>query len=677
LQIKFYVIKPYLVRYTYLLHFYQIYQGVHMLAKKIVALGMASLLLGGSVIGTKPAIAEGTTTPNVDVKQIVAKMSLEEKVGQMLMPDFRNWQKQGDSKATGFTVMNDEVASIIKKYHLGGVILFAENVVGTEQTTRLVDGLQNASEKIPLFVTIDQEGGIVTRLQSGTNLPGNMALGAARSEQHAYDSGKVIGEELSSLGINVNFAPDMDVNNNPSNPVIGVRSFSNNPELVSTLGTSLIKGLQDQNIATTAKHFPGHGDTAVDSHYGLPLVDKNQEQLRKVELYPFQKAIDNGVDMIMTAHVQFPAFDNTTYTSKKDGQQIMVPATLSKKILTGLLRDDMGFDGVIVTDALNMQAIAENFGQAEAVIMAINAGTDIALMPAPVTSLATEKNLDNVFKAVIQAVNDKRIPMSRINESVERILTLKIKRGIYKPGTSYTADVDKLVENALEVVGSKQHQAIEKKITADTVTLLKNEDKTLPFKPKKNDKVVVFAPNEDQVLAMKTKIAALVASKKIKPVDVQGFTFANKTFDDSMKKAIDEAKYVITGSYVVKNDPAVNDGVIDDTVIDSSKWATVVPRAIMNYAQGKNKENVIISLRNPYDVANFSEADALLAVYGFKGYSNGRYNQPNIPAGIDVIFGQEKTAGKLPVDIPSVTDSTKTLFPYGYGLDIHSGKQLK
>jgi beta-N-acetylhexosaminidase len=647
-----------------------------MLVKKLVALGMASLLVSGSVISPKPATAEENTIPT-DVKQIVADMSLEEKVGQMLMPDFRNWQKQGESKATGFTVMNDEVGSIIKKYHLGGVILFAENVVGTEQTTRLVNGLQNASEKIPLFITIDQEGGIVTRLQSGTNLPGNMALGASRNGQYAYLSGTVIGKELSSLGINVNFAPDMDVNNNPANPVIGVRSFSNNPELVSQLGTKLIKGLQDQNIATTAKHFPGHGDTAVDSHYGLPLVNKSQEELRKVELYPFQKAIDSDVDMIMSAHVQFPAFDNTTYTSKKDGQQVLVPATLSKKILTGLLREDMGFNGVIVTDALNMQAIAENFGQAEAVIMTINAGTDIALMPAPVTSLDTVKNLDTVYKAVIQAVHENRIPMSRINESVERILTLKIKRGIYKPGTPQTSDVDKLVANALQVVGSKEHQAIEKKITADTVTLLKNENKTLPFKPKKNDKVVVFAPNTDQVLALKNAIADLVAKKKIKPVDVEGIAFANKTFDDSMKKAIDNAKYVITGSYVVKNDPAVNDGVIDDTVVDSSKWATVVPRAIMNYAQGRNKKNVIMSLRNPYDAANFPEAKALLAVYGFKGYSNGRYNQPNIPAGIQAIFGQTKTIGKLPVDIPSVTESNKTLFPYGYGLDIHSGKRLK
>ncbi len=303
-----------------------------MFKKKWAAAALVETLSVTALVGIKPTDVKAET----DVKTIVEGMSVEEKVGQMLMPDFRNWQRQGESKATGFTEMNDEVGSIIQKYHLGGVILFAENVVGTEQTVRLIDGLQNASTELPLFITIDQEGGIVTRLQTGTNLPGNMALGATRSEKYAYQTGKIIGEELSSLGVNVNFGPSLDVNNNPDNPVIGVRSYSSNPELVSKLGIQTIKGLQRTDIAATAKHFPGHGDTATDSHYGLPLVTHDKDRLHAVELLPFQNAIDEGVDMIMTAHVQFPAFDDTTYISKKDGQEILVPATLSKKVLTGL-----------------------------------------------------------------------------------------------------------------------------------------------------------------------------------------------------------------------------------------------------------------------------------------------------------------------------------------------------
>lgn len=639
-----------------------------MMIKKLAAAALAAVLSVSTLAVNKPV----KVTAETDVKAIVDSMSIEEKVGQMLMPDFRNWQKQGESKATGFTVMNDEVGSIIKKYHLGGVILFAENVVGTEQTARLTDGLQKASPKLPLFITIDQEGGIVTRLQTGTNLPGNMALGATRSEKFAYQTGEIIGKELSSLGVNVNFGPSLDVNNNPGNPVIGVRSYSSNPELVSKLGIQTIKGIQRQNVAATVKHFPGHGDTDTDSHYGLPLVTHDKERLRSVELVPFQKAIDEGVDMVMTAHVQFPAFDDTKYISKKDGQEIMVPATLSKKVLTGLLREEMGFKGVIVTDALNMKAIADNFGQEEAVVLALKSGVDIALMPAQVNSLEMEKNLTSVFNAVKKAIETGDLPMEQVNASVERILELKEKRGILN---LETAPIEERVANALKVVGNEDHRKKEMKMAEDAVTLLKNEDKTLPFKPKRDDKVLVLAPFTDQVEAMTRSIKELKGKKK--DVEVTGYTFSGKSFNEEVAAMIDEADYVIAGSYVVKNDPAVNDGVIDDSVQDSSKWATAFPRAVMKYAQAKNKEFVLMSMRNPYDAANFEEAKAVLAVYGFKGYSNGAYRQPNIPAGIKTIFGESRPQGKLPVNIPSVTQPEKILYPFGYGLDIRSGKQLK
>ncbi|PAD36693.1 glycoside hydrolase family 3 protein [Terribacillus saccharophilus] len=639
-----------------------------MFKKKWAAAALVAVLSVTALVGIKPTDVKAET----DVKAIVEGMSVEQKVGQMLMPDFRNWQKQGESKATGFTEMNDEVGTIIQKYHLGGVILFAENVVGTKQTVRLIDGLQNASPELPLFITIDQEGGIVTRLQTGTNLPGNMALGATGSEKYAYQTGKIIGEELSSLGVNVNFGPSLDVNNNPENPVIGVRSYSSNPELVSTLGIQTIKGLQRQNVAATAKHFPGHGDTATDSHYGLPLVTHDKDRLQAVELLPFQNAIDEGVDMIMTAHVQFPAFDDTTYISKKDGQEILVPATLSKKVLTGLLREEMGFEGVIVTDALNMKAISDNFGQEEAVVLALKSGVDIALMPAQVNSLEMEKNLASVYNAVLEAIESGELPMEQVNASVERILKLKEKRGILDPAK---APIEEKVTKSLKVVGNKEHLKKEKNMAEDAVTLLKNEDKTLPFKPKKGDNVLVLAPFDDQVEAMTRSINELKGKKK--DVEITGYAFSEKSFNEEVAAMIDEADYVITGSYVVKNDPAVNDGVIDDSIQDSSKWATAFPRAVMKDAEAKNKKFVLMSLRNPYDVGNFEEAKAVLAVYGFKGYSNGAYRQPNIPAGIKTIFGESKPKGKLPVDIPSVNQPEEILYPYGYGLDIRSGKLLK
>ncbi|WP_412547159.1 glycoside hydrolase family 3 N-terminal domain-containing protein [Peribacillus simplex] len=635
-----------------------------------IVLFLVISILGGN------AAATGLENENSasDVQKIVENMTVDEKVGQMLMPDFRNWKKQEEVKATGFIEMNSEIASIIKKYHLGGVILFAENVVDTEQTVRLTDGLQMASQDLPLFITIDQEGGIVTRLQTGTNLPGNMALGATRNENYAYQTGEIIGRELSSLGINVNFGPSVDVNNNPGNPVIGVRSFSSDPELVSKLGIQTINGLQNQNMIVTAKHFPGHGDTAVDSHYGLPLVSHDKERLRSIELVPFQKAIDAGVDMMMTAHVQFPAFDNTTYISKKDGQEIMVPATLSHKVITDLLRGEMGFDGVVVTDALNMKAIADNFGQEEAVVLALKSGVDIALMPAQVNSLQMEKNITSVFNAVKAAVESGEIPIAQVNQSVTRILELKVKRGILNPDKT---PIDKKIKTALQVVGNEDHLKKEKEIAEDAITLLKNEGRTLPFKPKKNEKVLVLAPFDDQVESMSRSIRELADNKKIKKVQITGMSFSEKSFTDEVARLIDESDFVITGSYIVKNNPAVNDGVIDDSVQDSSKWATAFPRAVMNHAKKQDKEFVLMSLRNPYDVANFEEAKAVLAVYGFKGYSNGRYRQPNIPAGISTIFGGSKPKGTLPVDIPSVTKPSESLYKLGYGLDIKSGKPIK
>lgn len=641
--------------------------------KPVISLILSTVLFLSCFLGVSQT-AEAKPRSSDDAKQIVDRMTLDEKLGQMLMPDFRNWKKEGESSPQAFTKMNEEVAGLIKKYQFGGVILFAENVKTTEQTVRLTDAYQKASPKIPLLLSIDQEGGIVTRLGEGTNFPGNMALGATRSRINAYQTGSMIGKELSVLGLNTDFSPVLDINNNPDNPVIGVRSFSSDRELTARLGLYSMKGLQRQNIASALKHFPGHGDTDVDSHYGLPLVSHNQKRLREVELYPFQKAIDAGADMVMTAHVQFPAFDDTTYKSKLDGSDIMVPATLSKKVMTGLLREEMGFGGVIVTDALNMKAIADHFGLEEAVVMAIKAGVDIALMPASVTSLKDEQKLASVINSLKEAVKNGDIPLQQINKSVERIISLKIKRGIYP--AQHDSNIDKKVKKALKTVGSKHHTKTEQKIAEKAVTVLKNDQHTLPFKPKKGSRILIAAPYEEQTASIEKTIHDLMQRKKIKSVSLTKINFAEKVFNAEYEKQVKEADYIITGSYVVKNDPVVNDGVIDDTVTDSSKWATAFPRAVMNAALQHKKQFVLMSLRNPYDAANFEEARALIAVYGFKGYTNGRYLQPNIPAGVKAIFGQSKPKGTLPVDIPSVTKPGDILYPYGYGVNIKTGKPL-
>lgn len=266
---------------------------------------LASSLALAMTIGATMNLSLVNAQSRID--QIMEGMTLDQKITQMIMPDFRQWQQEGETAVSDLTVLNDEVAKIIDDYDFGGVILFANNVKETEQTLKLTNDLQEAAisnkagnGNLPLLITIDQEGGIVYRLGSGTALPGNMALGATRSVEAANDVGEVIGRELNALGINVNFAPSFDTNNNPNNPVIGLRSISSDPNLVAELGVPMMKGMQKHNVATAAKHFPGHGDTATDSHTGLPLVDKSYEELSKLELIPFQAAVDNGVDMLMT-----------------------------------------------------------------------------------------------------------------------------------------------------------------------------------------------------------------------------------------------------------------------------------------------------------------------------------------------------------------------------------------
>ena len=279
--------------------------------KKVVSVALCALCVA---VGIPTASA----ADNVDT--LLSKMTTEEKIAQMITVAVRQWDGED------FTVMEDDVANIISKTSVGGVILFAENLVDTEQSVKLTTALQQAAlasrKKITLFISTDQEGGEVVRLNTGTSLPGNMALGAINSANDAKTAGNILGSELATLGINMDFAPSLDVNSNPANPIIGLRSFSSDPGIVSALGTQVINGIQQNNVAAAAKHFPGHGDTSTDSHTSLPSVDKSLDQLEKCEFVPFKAAIDNGVDVIMTAHIQFPQVEKKTVKSESDGSNV-------------------------------------------------------------------------------------------------------------------------------------------------------------------------------------------------------------------------------------------------------------------------------------------------------------------------------------------------------------------
>ncbi len=343
------------------------------------------------------------------IDELMAAMTLEEKVGQLFIAAFRN-NYRGDP----LLVLDERTAGQIEKYSLGGVIFFSENINTISQTTGLINEMQAVS-KIPLFIAVDEEGGRVSRIGNNykmktTKIPSAQEIGLADDPELAYRLGEVLGTELSALGFNMNFAPVADVNTNPHNPVIGDRSFGSDPAKVGVMVEQLTAGMQGQNISAVLKHFPGHGDTSLDSHLEAVTVNNDIERLREIEFIPFKRGIAAGADAVMTAHIKMPEIENED-----------IPATLSKKILTELLREELNFNGLIITDALEMKAITNYWSAARASVMALKAGADIILMPS---------SLDDAYHGILKAVRQGEISEERVEQSVRRILEVKLRRKI-------------------------------------------------------------------------------------------------------------------------------------------------------------------------------------------------------------------------------------------------------
>lgn len=528
----------------------------------------------------------GRNTVFVQAKEtadsVVASMTIEQKLAQMIMPSLRTWNDQD------LTAINGELSSALAKYDFGGVILFSQNTKDAAQTTELINGIQKAhlsgGFKSKLFVAIDQEGGRVTRLQTGTKMPGNMALAATGNATNAFKAANVIGRELAVQGFNLDFAPVVDVNNNPENPVIGVRSFSDDPAVVARFGAQFVKGLHSQKVMACLKHFPGHGDTNVDSHTGLPVINKTYEELEKNELVPYVSLVSNA-DFIMTAHIQYPQIEKDTYVSKANGQKINLPATLSKKILTGILRENLGYKGLIITDSMEMKAISDNFDKVDASAMAINAGADMILMPVQLSSDRALKELDAYMDGLLTKVKSGEISEDRINESLKRIIETKIKYGLLN--TSVEASSKK----ASDVVGSRQNKAVEWEIAKAGVTAVKN-DGVCPIE--KDKKVVVFYPQADQLGSIQNGIDMAGAS-------AASLICYGKGLDASADSAIQNADVVVclstcaTGEELHKNTEV-------KTLVEKTKLA--------------DKKIVVLSTNLPYDLRELENADALVACYG-------------------------------------------------------------
>ena len=594
------------------------------------AIFVTLVLLASCAAPEMPEPTQGESVSEDQIRGKIRKMTLEEKVGQMFTLQVYGQSANdrdpavvaGNQKLYGV----DTIEEVIDKYKPGGIAYFAgggtdipDNVDNPRQIAGLSNGIQRAATKqragIPMLISTDQEQGVVARVtEPATQFPGSMALGATRNTTYAREAATITGDEIRALGINQDNAPDADVNVDPENPVIGIRSFGSKASLVSPMVRAQVIGYQD-SVAATAKHFPGHGDTNTDSHTGLPVIAQTKREIEKIDLPPFEAAIRSGVDVIMTAHIAVPALDDSG-----------LPATLSRPILTGILREKLGYDGVVTTDALNMGALRQ-LGEDRVPVETIEAGADVLLMP---------PDMDVAFDAVLRAVRGGEIEEGRIDESVYRILSLKQELGFFE---------DPFVDETKmeDVVGTPAHQAAAQEITDKAVTLVKNDGGTLPLQKDSGEKALVtgygataFGLNAVKDLARRISERGVPAEALETGLNPDG---------DTINKTVSEAK----GSDLV----VVTTGTAGAP--DRKNQQELVKRLL-----GTGKPVVVAAVYDPYDIAYFPQAETYLATYGFRAVS--------MEALARVLFGEVNPSGKLPVSIPVAGNPKETLYPYGHGL---------
>lgn len=523
-----------------------------------------------------------------DHKFDVNNLSLDEKIGQLLMFGF-----EGES-------INQETIELIKKYKAGNVILFTRNIKSGKQLYNLNQDLQKEALNhlgIPLFIAIDQEGGMVSRIQRGaTFFPGAMTISANGNLESCYEVGDKMGNELKQLGINMNFAPVLDINNNPKNPVIGVRSYSDKPEVVSLYGQAFIKGLQNHIIAT-GKHFPGHGDTHVDSHLALPKVEYDLDRLEKVEFVPFVDAINNGLLAMMSSHIDFPHLT-------KDG----LPTTLSKDVLMTLLREKLGFKGLIVTDGMTMKAIENNYGSVKASLMAVEAGANIYCI-----CHLREKQIESLAY-IKQAVLNHEIDEKLIDQRVQLILDYK-KQYIEK------IDIHQTYDDVKDIVENKETQKFSYQIVEGAATLVKGKQ----LKLSKNALFIGVMPK-----------ATTIADEALGHYDI--FTGIEKEINnlEIIKLPIKPSHLDILA--VIEKAKAYDQLIV--TTYNGNVYQEQIK--MIDYLSELGIEMHVISMRNPYDLYYTKHIKNYVCLY--------EYTPNSIKVLLKYLKGNLKLKGKVPVN---------------------------
>ena len=523
-------------------------------------------------------------------------MDIEDSIGQKLLLAFTGREP------------SPQIISALKAYRPAGVTLFRIlNIDHPAQVRRLTGDLQRLAQDLGLpllLIAADQEGGQLMSIGEGTTpLPGNMALGAAGSTELARKAGAVLGQELAAMGVNVNYAPVCDVNINPLNPVIGIRSFGEDPAAVARLAWAMIEGIQSKGVAATAKHFPGHGNTDGDSHHGLPSVPHNLERLNQVDFPPFQAAINADVKMIMTAHLALPAIDGADAP----------PATLSHNILNGLLRGSLGFKGVIVTDAMDMKAIRQGEALGEDTQRAVIAGADLLLL----TSDPDDQR--RVYENLLTALRLDKLDRKGVTHSIERILSLK--RWLTRKS-----------QPDLSVVGCAAHQTVADEIAERSITLVRNSSGLLPLR-----------------LEPEQRIAAIVP----KPVDLTPADTSSYITPD-LAAAIRDYHPNVDG-YKISYAPEAQE--VADLIEHLRDYDILILGTLNAYASPEQAKfvrkilklgipSVVVALRLPYDLTTFPEANTYVCTYSILESSMRALGK--------ALFGKIAFEGRLPVSIPGM-----------------------
>lgn len=547
------------------------------------------------------------------VEETLSQLSLEEKVAQMMAPRINAHYMSRDAG------QYEQMMHYIEEYGIGGITFFSGDV---HELATLIQDFQEVSD-IPLLISSDFERGVSMRIRRATMFPVAMAIGATGDPTLAYRMARATAREGRALGVHQNFAPVVDVNNNPDNPVINVRSFGEDPELVGELARAYTLGLHDGGMISTGKHFPGHGDTDLDSHVTLPVIDYGRDRLEKVELKPFRNIIEHGVMSIMTAHIAMPGL-----TGSEE-----LPATLSREILKDLLRGDLNFEGLIVTDAMDMYGIELNYSRDNAALKAVKAGADIVLLPPdPATAI----------DAVVAAIRLGEIEEEQIDRSVRRILSAKKLMGLHED--------QKANEHIRDIVGNKHHQGLARDIARRAVTLVRNEDELFPLDTEESDKIllVTIADREQQRMLVHrhdrpstTEPVGQYFNQLFRDYFPRTETVlldprSNKQEVDSLIAKAEEADKIIAHSYVTARS-GEGDLELEEPVDDALKKLME-----LDHPMG------VVSFGDPYFIRGVPEVEAYLSAWAA--------NEATIEVVVETLRGENNPTGRLPVNIPGFAE---------------------